>query len=95
MKAAVIKMITLKISTISPTDLSILLPTYNARISVPSRTLPPLIDNPTPAPRNNPPKMAMSNLSYVIMGNLITARTIDKPTIAMNVLIAKIFEIWL
>jgi hypothetical protein len=95
MKAAQLKIMILKISIISPIVASLFLQIYNARISVPSSTPPPLTEKPTPAPRNNPPKIAISSLSWVITGKLTVARTSDSPAIAMKVLIANGLEIWL
>ena len=39
-----------------------------ANTSVPSITLPPLIDIPIPNPKKNPPKTAINNLSSVMVG---------------------------
>ena len=57
-----------------------------ARTSVPSITAPPLIDKPIPAPRKNPPKIATSKLSLVILGNCNNAKHMASPVIAKAVL---------
>ena len=52
----------------SPTDKLLVRLTEIAKTSVPSMTAPPRMESPIPAPKKNPPKMEMSNLSAVILG---------------------------
>ena len=59
--------------------------------SVPSITAPPLIDRPIPAPRKNPPKIATSKLSSVMLGKFMVATQRASPEIAKAVLIANCF----
>ena len=61
-----------------------------AKTSVPSKTAPPLIENPIPAPRKKPPKIATSNLSLVITGKETKAKTVEKRKIEITVFIEKV-----
>lgn len=61
-----------------------------AKTSVPSNTDPPLIANPMPTPRNNPPKHAISRGSLVKIGKCTNWITIANPVIAKILLIANI-----
>ena len=58
-------------------------------MSVPSRTAPPRIASPIPAPMKKPPKTAVSSLSGVTSGKWTVARQTDRPTIAAALRIAK------
>ena len=62
-----------------------------ASTSVPSITAPPLIANPIPAPRKNPPNKATNKLSLVTLGKVTVATTNANPIMAKVVLIAKAF----
>ena len=66
----------------------------SAAISVPSRTAPPRIARPIPAPMKNPPKTAVRSLSGVTSGNGTTARQIETPRIARVLRIAKARPSW-
>jgi len=62
------------------TKLSLL--TSSAAISVPSRTAPPRMARPIPAPMKKPPKTAVRSLSDVTSGKWTVARQAESPTIA-------------
>ena len=64
--AANAKMIMLMNMMISPMLVPSFLLTKMASTSVPSITEPPRMANPIPAPKKNPPKIEISNLSLVI-----------------------------
>ena len=62
--------------------------TSSAAISVPSKTAPPRIASPMPAPMKKPPKTAVNSLSGVMSGNLTKARHSESPPIASTDLTA-------
>ncbi len=57
----------------------LLLLTSKAAISVPSKTAPPRIASPIPAPIKNPPKTAVNNLSGVTSGKRTNAKHTERP----------------
>ena len=66
--AAIMKRKILKTVIKSPTVKLDFLLTEIANTSVPSITAPPLIENPIPLPKKNPPKTAIKSLSAVMVG---------------------------
>src|ERR1044071_4760986 len=73
--AAARKMKIFRIRITSPTlSRWLLLLTSKAAISVPSKTAPPRIASPIPAPIKNPPKTAVNNLSGAEFHNEIAKR---------------------
>src|SRR5262249_47236819 len=92
--AATAKMITFSARITSPTVAKVRLLRTTARISVPSRTPPPRIASPTPAPTKNPPKTEPSNLSTVAAGNGISERQSARATTANVLMSANVRPTW-